>query len=146
MVRRGNPQKIHAMHDLKRPDISFINRQAGSGTRILLDFQLKKLGISPAEINGYEREEYTHMSVAVDVLSGSADVGLGIYAAARALGLDFISVVKERYDLVIPANFWDDERIRVLLAVIMSPEFKEIVEQLGGYDTSQTGKLIWASS
>ncbi|MDQ7838246.1 MAG: molybdopterin biosynthesis protein [Thermodesulfobacteriota bacterium] len=145
IVPKGNPKGIQSIHDLRRKDIGFINRQAGSGTRILLDFQLKKLGVSPAEINGYEREEYTHMSVAVDVLSGSADVGLGIYAAARALGLDFISVVKERYDLVIPAIFWDDERIRALMAVIMSPEFKEIVEQLGGYDTSRTGELIWTS-
>ncbi|MFZ5995037.1 MAG: molybdopterin biosynthesis protein [Thermodesulfobacteriota bacterium] len=146
MVAKGNPKEIRSIHDLRRKDVGFINRQAGSGTRILLDFQLKKLGISPAEITGYEREEYTHMSVAVDVLSGSADAGLGVYAAARALGLDFIPVVKERYDLVIPAAFWDDERIQALMSIIRSPEFKEIVERLGGYDTSRTGELIWASS
>ncbi|MEW6326095.1 MAG: molybdopterin biosynthesis protein [Thermodesulfobacteriota bacterium] len=146
IVPKGNPKEIRDIQDLRRKDVSFINRQAGSGTRILLDFQLKKMGISPAEIQGYEREEYTHMSVAVDVLSGSADVGLGIYAAARALGLDFIPVVKERYDLVIPAAFWDDERIQALMSIIRSPEFKEIVERLGGYDTSRTGELIWASS
>ncbi len=146
IVIKGNPKNIRSIHDLRRQEVSFINRQAGSGTRILLDFQLKELGISPAEIKGYEREEYTHMSVAVDVLSGSADVGLGIYAAARALGLDFIPVVKERYDLVIPSAFWDDERIRTLLEVITSPQFKEMVQGLGGYDTSQTGELIWEAS
>ncbi len=142
IVASGNPKGIHAIHDLSRPDVTFINRQAGSGTRILLDYHLKELGVSPSDINGYEREEYTHMSVAVDVLSGSADVGLGIYAAAKALGLDFVPVVKERYDLVISPIFWDDKRMKEVLAVIRSGEFKQAVQELGGYDTSQTGELI----
>lgn len=143
IVQSGNPKGIQSFEDLRRQDIAFINRQAGSGTRILLEYHLKQLGIDPAEINGYEREEYTHMSVAVDVLSGSADVGLGIYAAARALRLDFIPVVKERYDLVVSHLFWSDERMEFLLATMKSEEFRNTVRQLGGYDTSQTGQIFF---
>jgi putative molybdopterin biosynthesis protein len=128
------------MEDLTRPDVSFINRQGGSGTRILLDYRLKQLGIDPAAIRGYDSEEFTHMSVAVDVLSGSADAGLGIYAAAKALDLDFIPVVTEVYDLVIPVEHCDSENIRVLLDVIVSAEFKRRVEALGGYSIRHTGE------
>lgn len=145
MVQPGNPKKIESLADLSRKDLSFINRQAGSGTRILLDYTLKELGIDPAQINGYDRDEYTHMSVAVDVLSGGADVGLGIYAAARALGLDFIPVVKERYDLVISPLFIKDERLDLILDIIRSDEFKAAVHKLGGYDTSRTGKIIYSA-
>jgi len=142
IVAPGNPKKIKGIEDLVRDDIVFINRQAGSGTRILLDYRLKALGLDPADINGYETDEFTHMSVAVAVLSGSVDVGLGIYAAAKALGLDFIPVVTERYDLVIPKMFFETENIRILLETIHSAKFKQRVEALGGYSTRQTGEII----
>ena len=142
IVRHGNPKRIGGLEDLMRPDVTFINRQGGSGTRILLDYRLKQLGIEPAAIRGYGSEEFTHMSVAVAVLSGSADVGLGIYAAAKALGLDFIPVVTESYDLVIPAEHYDSDPIRTLLDVIVSAEFKRRVEALGGYSTQQTGETV----
>ncbi|MEW6672197.1 MAG: molybdopterin biosynthesis protein [Thermodesulfobacteriota bacterium] len=142
IVAPGNPKRIKGIEDLVRDDIVFINRQAGSGTRILLDYQLKELGLNTARINGYETDEFTHMSVAVAVLSGSVDVGLGIYAAAKALGLDFIPVVTERYDLVIPQMFFETENIRILLNIIHSPQFKKRVEALGGYSTRQTGEII----
>jgi putative molybdopterin biosynthesis protein len=147
IVRRGNPKAIRGIEDLTRPEVIFINRQGGSGTRILLDYRLKQLGIDPAAITGYGTEEFTHMSVAVAVLSGSADAGLGIYAAARALGLDFIPVVTEIYDLVIPAEHYATENIRVLLDIIVSTEFKRRVEALGGYNTRRTGETvdIWTS-
>jgi putative molybdopterin biosynthesis protein len=103
---------------------------------------LKQLGIDPRRINGYEREEYTHMAVAVDVLSGTADVGMGIYAAARALGLDFLPVITERYDLVIPAVHFEGPLVRTLLRIIISEEFKNQVMALGGYDVRETGTLI----
>lgn len=143
IVAPGNPKKIKGIEDLIRDDIIFINRQAGSGTRILLDYRIKELGLNPAEINGYETDEFTHMSVAVAVLSGSVDVGLGIYAAAKSLGLDFIPVVTERYDLVIPQMFFETENIRIFLETIHSPEFKKRVEALGGYSTRQTGVIIY---
>lgn len=142
IVRRGNPKAIRGMPDLVRPDVTFINRQAGSGTRILLDYRLGHLGIDPTAIKGYDVEEFTHMSVAVAVSSGSADAGLGIYAAARALGLDFIPVVTEKYDLVIPAQYFASGPIQTLLGIIASAEFKRRVEALGGYSTRRTGETI----
>jgi putative molybdopterin biosynthesis protein len=142
IVLPKNPKEIRGIEDLSRKDISFINRQAGSGTRILLDYRLKQMGIDPSDVNGYENEEFTHMSVAVAVLSGAVDVALGIYAAARALALDFIPVVTEQYDLVIPEIFFKSENIRILLETIRTPEFKHRVQALGGYSTERTGQVI----
>ena len=142
MVQRGNPKAIRSIEDLARNDVTCINRQAGSGTRILLDYKLNQMGIRPADINGYQHEEYTHMSVAVAVLSGTVDAGLGIFAAAKALNLDFVPVVTEQYDLVIPTAHYESDNVQVLLEIINSPEFKERVQALGGYSTADTGKVI----
>ena len=142
IVPRGNPKAIRGIEDLRRPDVTFINRQAGSGTRLLLDYRLKELGLDPAEIRGYGVEEYTHMAVAVAVLTGSADAGLGIYAASKALGLDFIPVVTEQYDLVIPAEQFAGANVQALMDVIGSAEFRQRVESLGGYSTRLTGQTI----
>jgi putative molybdopterin biosynthesis protein len=142
IVPRGNPKAIRGIEDLIRPDVRLINRQAGSGTRLLLDYRLRQLGIEPASIKGYDAEEFTHMSVAVAVLSGAADAGLGIHAAAKALDLEFIPVVTERYDLVIPAEHFVSEPIRTLIGIMESAEFKRRVEALGGYSTHSTGDVI----
>lgn len=142
IVSRDNPKEIKGIKDLARDDITFINRQAGSGTRILLDYEMAKLDIKPEDIQGYDQDEFTHMSVAVSVLSGAADTGLGIYAAARALNLDFIPIVMEEYDLVIPEEFFEDEKMQLMLEVIRSEPFKELVHELGGYDTSKTGTVL----
>ena len=142
IVARGNPKSIRGIEDLTRSEVTFINRQAGSGTRILLDYRLKALGLDPAVIRGYGVEEFTHMAVAVAVLSGSADAGLGIYAAAKALGLDFIPVVTEQYDLVIPVEHFETENIQALMDIIRSTEFKQRVESLGGYSTRCTGNIL----
>ena len=107
-----------------------------------LDYRLKQLGIEPSEVNGYENEEFTHMSVAVAVQSGAVDVALGIYAAAKALNLDFIPVVTEQYDLVIPEIYFESQNIQILLETITSSEFKNQVEALGGYSTERTGQII----
>ena len=138
----GNPKKIKDIEDLTRPDIIFINRQAGSGTRILLDYELARAGIAPDDIVGYRTEEYTHMNVSMAVVSGAADVGLGICAAAKALGLDFLPVTKERYDLVIPTAYREDEKIRILIDIIRSKEFKEKVLAMGGYEVHETGNIV----
>jgi putative molybdopterin biosynthesis protein len=142
MVARGNPKNIKGIDDLCRDDIRFMNRQAGSGTRILLDYRLNQLKLDPKTVNGYDNEEYTHMSVAVAVLSGTVDVGLGIFAAAKALNLDFIPVVTEQYDLVVPERFIESENIRIFLETINGKEFKERVRGLGGYCTDKTGDII----
>jgi putative molybdopterin biosynthesis protein len=142
LLRPGNPKGVRSISDLTRPDVSLINRQAGSGTRILLDYHLKEMGISPDSIRGYDQEEFTHMAVGVSVLSGRADAGMAIYAAARALGLDFIPVAEERYDLVIPETAWKDSKVELLRTIIASESFLDLVAQLGGYDVSESGKLM----
>jgi len=142
IVPRGNAKGISSIEDLARDDLAFINRQGGSGTRILLDYKLGQLGLDSARINGYDTEEYTHMSVAVAVLSGTVDVGLGIFAAARALDLDFIPVVTEQYDLVIPQEYFESEKIQALMDIINTDTFKTRVESLGGYSTEKTGQVI----
>ena len=141
IVLPGNPKGIRGIEDLGRPDVTFINRQGGSGTRILLDYRLRQLGMNPGSITGYDIEEFTHMSVAVAVLSGTVDVGLGIYAAAKALGLEFVPVVTEQYDLVIPDSQFESALIRTLLDIINTRVFRERVEALGGYSTEKTGTL-----
>jgi putative molybdopterin biosynthesis protein len=142
MVPAGNPKGIKDVRDLTRDDIIFINRQAGSGTRVLLDYELNRAKMSSDLIKGYENEEYTHMSVAVAVLSGKADAGLGVMAAARALQLDFIPVTEERYDLIIPREFLALPSIRRLLEIINTQAFKERVEKMGGYSTRETGREV----
>jgi putative molybdopterin biosynthesis protein len=142
IVKPGNPKGIHGIEDLGRKDIRFINRQVGSGTRILLDYKLNQLGVNAHTIDGYQNEEFTHMAVAVSVLSGTEDAGLGIYAAAKALDLDFIPVVTEQYDLVVPLEYFETEAVQILLEIINSPAFKQRVEDLGGYSTENTGEII----
>jgi len=142
ILKQGNPKRIKGMEDLARQDVTFINRQVGSGTRILLDYKLKQMGIEAPAINGYQNEEFTHMAVAVSVLSGAEDAGLGIYAAAKALGLEFIPVVTEQYDLAIPLEYFDTQPIQILLEIINSQTFKQRVEALGGYSTEKTGDIL----
>ena len=142
MIPRGNPLAISGLSDLVRPGVRFINRQRGSGTRLLLDYLLRKEQIAPGQVSGYEREEYTHMAVAVAVASGNADAGLGIQAAAASLGLDFIPVGDERYDLCIPADLWETEEILVVREILDDPEFSKAVGRLQGYDFRDCGKIV----
>jgi len=142
ILPKGNPKGITTLLDLAREGVAFVNRQKGAGTRILLDYRLKQLGIDPTRITGYEREEYTHLAVAAAVKAGVADVGLGILGAARALDLDFVPLLKERYDLIIPEPHYRDPLLRPLLDLISSDGFAKEVEALGGYDTSETGRVV----
>ncbi|MBA7678228.1 hypothetical protein ES703_86501 [subsurface metagenome] len=141
IIQRGNPKQVRGIGDLTRDDLSFVNRQPGSGTRILFDYKLQEMGIDPSQIRGYDNEEYTHMNVAVAVLNGMADVGLGIMAAAKALDLDFIPVLSEQYDLVVPSPFVNDHKIQLLISVARSKEFRNRVEALGGYNPEKSGAL-----
>ncbi len=143
IVKKGNPKGIKGLEDLIREDIRFVNRQPGSGTRVLLDYKLSQLNIDPKQIKGYDHEEFTHMAVAVDVLSGVADCGMGIFAAAKALDLDFIPIEKEEYDLIIPEEFLSDPKIKTILEIIKTPHFRNRVEQMGGYDAQKSGELLF---
>lgn len=142
IVPRGNPKGITGLADLTRPDVVFVNRQRGAGTRVLLDYRLRQLRINPRQIPGYERQEFTHLAVAAAVASGAADCGLGILAAARALALDFVPLDLERYDLVIPTRFYESEVLAPLLAIIRDPGFAARVRDLGGYETPHMGQVL----
>ncbi len=144
MVLKGNPSNIQGFKDLLRKDIVFINRQNGAGTRLLTDKYLREMQISPRDIRGYEREEYTHMGVASAVLNGIADTGMGILAAAKALDLDFIPVAKERYDLAILRGYIETETVSSIVKIIKeNKEIRELVENMGGYDISDMGKIMY---
>jgi len=142
ILPHGNPQGISRLSDLVRDGIRFSNRQRGSGTRVLLDYLIEKDGIDITQINGYEEEEFTHLGVAVAIESGRADVGLGIYGAAKALGLDFVPLEQERYDLIIPQAFFDNPLVQKVIEVLRSEAFRAQIEGLGGYDPSQMGEEV----
>jgi putative molybdopterin biosynthesis protein len=141
IVPKGNPKKIKGLKDLTRAGVMFVNRQPGAGTRVLLDYKLSKLKIKPEQIHGYEREEVTHMAVAVAIASGLADTGLGIKSAAKALELDFVPIEREEYDLVFLKDFYHSELGQKLATVIRSEAFKQAVMALDGYDTKKTGTV-----
>lgn len=134
MVAKGNPKNIESFADMKRSDISYVNRQKGAGTRILCDHLCEIMGIKPSEIYGYEREEFTHTSVAAQIATGTADAGLGIYSAAQTYDLDFIPVCNEEYDFLISESAYDTEKVQRFLEVLRSDELKERLENLGGYE------------
>ncbi len=141
IVRKGNPSNIRSLKDLANENLTFVNRQEGSGTRVLLDYGLKEIGIEPAEIPGYGRIAYAHMEVALEVFSGHADVGIGILAAARMLGLDFVPLATERFDLIIPSESYQTGAVKALRGVLCSEAFKTHMVEMGGYDTRDTGKI-----
>ena len=145
LVGKANPKRISAIEDLQRPDVVFVNRQGGSGTRVLFDYCLRQRGIAAEQIKGYDQEEFTHMSVAVNILSGRADAGMAIYSSAKALDLGFIPVGSERYDLVISESAWPDFKVRTVLDIISSDSFRRAVTSMGGYDVSNSGRImgIW---
>ena len=141
MVAPDNPHHIETLADLARPGIRFVNRQRSSGTRALLDFKLRESGIDPNSISGYDREEYTHLAVAAAVQGGRADAGLGILPAASAMGLDFIPLFEESYQLVIPTEFYESDLLAPMLNMIRSPNFQREVQSLGGYNTQEMGAV-----
>lgn len=142
IVPPGNPKNITGFEDYARADVTIVNRQRGAGTRILLDSKLAELGIDPTAVKGYDREEYTHTGVAVAVSAGVADVGLGIKAAATALGLDFIPVAEERYDLIVPCEFLETPKVQRVLQALQDPAFREFIASIPGYDPRQMGEEL----
>jgi len=147
MVAPGNPRSIGSFEDLARDDVAFVNRQRGSGTRVLLDYELKRRGIDATSIAGYDREQYTHLAVAAAVASGAADAALGVFAAAKAMSLDFIPVATERYDLIMLRETWASDLLGPIRAILdeaseAGRRFREAVRGLGGYSTGETGRLL----
>ena len=142
MVKKDNPKGIKDFQDLVRDDVTFVNRQKGAGTRVLLDYYLKKSGIDASKIKGYDMEEYTHTSVAVAVLSGVAVVGMGVLAAARALGLDFIPVATEQYDFIVPRKNLGDWKVVKLLDILKSQLYRDRISSLGGYGVERSGERL----
>jgi putative molybdopterin biosynthesis protein len=141
MVKKGNPKGIRSLADLARPEIRYVNRQRGAGTRVLLDFHLQELGIPAASVRGYAQEEYTHLAVAAAIASGRADTGLGIPAAASALDLDFVPLYQERYDLVIPTRFLEGDLLTPVFDLMADPVFRKAVAAMPGYDVAPMGEI-----
>ena len=141
MLAPGNPLGLGGFGDIARPGLCYVNRQKGSGTRILADYLCRKHGVDPGSVYGYGREELTHTSVAAQIASGSADAGMGIYSAAKLYGLDFLPVCTEQYDLLIPDGVWDSPALRSFLAVLGSDEFRRRLERLGGYSIDSPGRV-----
>ena len=142
LVPPDNPREITGLADLAGGRLSYVNRQRGAGTRMLLDHELSRLGVDPDEVTGYAREEPTHLAVAAAVAAGRADCGLGILAAARAFGLDFVPVAREPYDLVLDAASLDEPLLAPLWELLSSPEFHASIVALGGYGTEESGARV----
>ena len=142
MVQKGNPKGIKDIRDIQRKDISYVNRQRGSGTRILTDYYIKKEGMDKEKIRGYHREELTHTNVAAIIAAGSADVGMGIYSVANLYGLDFIPVCEEHYDFLVDERVMDSELFQEFLKVIQGEEFRKRLEKTGGYTIENIGDVI----
>jgi putative molybdopterin biosynthesis protein len=142
IVAPGNPTRTRGIEDVAEHGLRYVNRQRGAGTRVLLDHELARGGISAEAIQGYEREEHTHLAVAAAVAAGRADCGLGVLAAARAFGLDFVPVAKEPYDLVLLADSAEDELLAPLWSLLESEDFRRAVTDLGGYDVAEMGRRI----
>jgi molybdate-binding protein/DNA-binding XRE family transcriptional regulator len=146
IVRPGNPKKILRVADLARPGLRFVNRESGSGARRLFDKELEEAGISSAKIYGYNDEVYSHLEVAARVKAGLADAGIGVQAAAAICALDFVPLQRERYDLVVPRVYYDMmPGLRRLLDAMVSKPFRDELAGLGGYDTSEIGKVVTAT-
>jgi putative molybdopterin biosynthesis protein len=142
LIKKNNPKKITNLEDLLRKDIRFINRQRGAGTRILLDYHLDKNNIPTESINGYYQEEYTHLGISAAVISGRADCGLGIAAAALPYDLDFIPLFNERYDLIINKQFNENGLLNPLIELLNDGGFKKYISKMNGYDISIMGNVI----
>lgn len=142
-VQKGNPHGISSWTDLTKPGLVMVNREKGAGARVLLDEQLRLHGISPLKLNGYRTEESNHLGVAGKVASGQADVGVGIEKAASLVGVDFVPLIKERYDLVMIKQSANKEWIQMIRDILQSAAFRNEIGSIGGYDLSLTGQVLW---
>jgi len=142
-VQKGNPHKLRSWDDLKKPGIIMVNREKGSGARTLIEEKLRQHGITGAEITGYDREEKNHLAVAGAVARLEADVGIGIEKAAMMIGVDFIPMIRERYDLVMMKKKENEPLIHAVSEILSSSSFRQALEAIGGYDLTHTGKVMY---
>ena len=145
LVAAGNPKGIKSLRDIARPNRRIINRQLGSGTRIYLDQELSRARLNAKKISGYDTVVSTHLEVGLRILRGAADVGLATRTTAQLLGLDFIPLTRERFDMLVPKDRFFTRGIQVLLGIVGSREFRERVDTLGGYDVTESGRIIHLS-
>jgi len=143
LLPKGNPKKIRSVSDLAKSEIRIVNRPPGTGTRLLLDRELEKAGIPIKKVNGYDHEVQGHIPVGLEILSGRADAGPGIRAAASLLDLDFIPLRWERFDLMIAKDRFFDEGSQRFLGFHHEEAFRQAVKSLSGYDLSLTGKMVY---
>ncbi len=144
VVAPKNPFRIHRFEDLPQKGVRLINRQKGSGTRLLLDHHLKRLGISPSKINGYERVVYTHFEVGLSILSKEADVGMATIAVSKLLGLPFIPITRESFDMLLDQSTFFEKGVQAFIEILNSQEFRKRVENLGSYDFTNSGKVLYS--
>lgn len=143
LLPKGNPKNLMATADLAKPDIRIVNRPIGTGTRLLLDHELRKQGLSGDKIQGYHHEVSRHLDVGLEILAGRADAGPGIRAVAGLLDLDFISLRWERFDLMVTKERFFDEGVQRFLGLLVDSEFRAVAEELVGYDVSFSGKIVY---
>jgi excisionase family DNA binding protein len=146
LVAPGNPLNIHGFKDLAKPKIRFINRQKGSGTRVLLDHHLRELKIPASSIKGYENEVYTHFEVGLSVLAKETDLGLATGSVSKLLGLSFIPLTQESFDMLLDQSTFFERGVQAFIEILNSKEFRSRVENLGSYDFKNSGKIIYSQS
>ena len=144
IVAPPNPFHIRGFEDLTQKRIKFINRQKGSGTRVLLDHHLKRLQIPPSKINGYGREVYTHFEVGLSILSKEADVGMATIVVSKLLGLPFIPITQESFDMLLDQSTFFEKGVQAFIDILNSKEFRNRVERLGSYDFKSSGKILYS--
>jgi excisionase family DNA binding protein len=144
VVAKKNPYHIQGFEDLTKKEVRFINRQKGAGTRVLLDHHLKRLKISPSQINGYEREVYTHFEVGLSILSKEADVGIATMVISQLLGLPFIPITRENFDMLMDQSTFFEKGIQAFIEALNSKDFRNKVEGLGHYDFQHSGKILYS--
>lgn len=142
LIQKGNPKKVSEISDLAREDISIVNRQPGSGTRLWIDRRLSEIGIAHSQVSGYDYEVKTHHNVGLAISRGEVDAGVGLLAEAEMMGLGFSPLFEERYDLVLPADEFDNPSFTRLFDFLHSEDFRQAVSGLGGYDTDRTGDMV----
>ena len=145
LVAAGNPKDIESLRDLARSKLRIINRQPGSGTRIYFDQELARVRLSGKKISGYGTVVSTHLEVGLGVLRGGADVGLATRTTAQLLGLEFIPLTRERFEMLVRKDRFFTRGIQVLLGIVGSREFRERIDTLGGYDVTESGRIITAN-
>jgi putative molybdopterin biosynthesis protein len=141
-----NPLNIKGFEDLNKKGVRLVNRQKGSGTRVLLDHHLKQLKIASSRIEGYDREVYTHFEVGLSILSKEADVGIATIAVAKLLGLPFIPIAKESFDMILGKNTFFHKGIQAFIETLNSKEFRQRVEAIGAYDFKDSGKIVYSTN